>query len=423
MNAVQVLIDIGAVVITLLAVVLVHEGGHYTLAKLCGIRVDEFAVGFGPKLFSRRRGETEYSLRAIPAGGYVRMPGMLGLEGEADAGERNFYRASRPRRFITIAAGIIFNFIFAGICFTIVAMAPTPSHVIPGGALAAAGVGDGATILSINGMPIRSDTTADVTNDLHRATAADQGRPMTVVYRASDGSVHTVTIRPQLVVIIDTQIPGVQPGAYVVTAVDGKPVGTGDPMAVLGNGAAVTISGYAEGAPKQTISGVTISGVRTGFGAADAVEATWLLGLQSGLDGEPFPTAVSDGFRTVPTIIQGEVVGVYQLITVPSLGGVTGPNGFTGPVGIAQQTVSAAQGGIFGQQGLIWWIGFVSTALGLINVLPIPFLDGGKLLFVLIEAVRRKRLNPRIEAVASAIGLALVVLFAIYVTIGDVGRL
>ena len=423
MNAGQVLIDVGAVVLTLLAVVLVHEGGHYVVAKICGIRVDEFAVGFGPKLFSRKRGETEYSVRAIPAGGFVRMPGMLGLEGEADAGERNFYRASKPRRFATIAAGIIFNFVFAGICFTVVDMAPTPSHVIPGGALVSAGVTDGATILSVNGMPIRNDSTVNVANDLHKATEADQGRPMVVVYRASDGSMHTVTISPQLVVIIATQNTAAQAGEYVVTAINGKPVGTGDPAAVLGNGAPVTVSGYAVGAPKQTISNVTISGVKTGYGAANAIEAVWLIGFQSGLDGEPFPTAISDGFRTVPNIIQGEAVGVYQLITVPSLGGVTGPNGFTGPVGIAQQTVSAAQGGIFGQQGLIWWIGFVSTALGLINVLPIPFLDGGKLVFVLIEAIRRKRINPRIEAAASAIGLALVLLFAIYVTIGDVGRL
>ena len=104
MSARQVLIDVGAVVITLLAVVLVHEFGHFSVAKLSGIQVDEFAVGFGPKLFSRKRGDTLYSLRAVPAGGFVRMPGMLGLAGEADAGDRNFYRATKPRRFATLAA-------------------------------------------------------------------------------------------------------------------------------------------------------------------------------------------------------------------------------------------------------------------------------------------------------------------------------
>src|SRR5207253_7734870 len=177
-NAGQVLIDVGAVIITLLAVVLVHECGHFSVAKLAHIRVDEFAVGFGPKVFWRRRGETLYSLRAIPAGGFVRMPGMLGLEGEPDAGDRNFYRASKPRRFSTLAAGIVFNFVFAGLCFTAVNMAPTPSRVLAGGPLATAGVGDGATIIAIDGVAVRHDTPPDVTTDLHAATARSQGRPL-----------------------------------------------------------------------------------------------------------------------------------------------------------------------------------------------------------------------------------------------------
>lgn len=424
MSAGQVLIDIAAVVVTLLAVVLVHEGGHFSVAKLSGIRVDEFAVGFGPKVFSRKRGETLYSLRAIPAGGFVRMPGMLGLAGEADAGERNFYRASKPRRFATLAAGIVFNFVFAGICFTAVNMAPTPSHVVPGGPLAAAGLRDGATITAIDGVAIRHDTPQDVTTDLHAATTRSQGRPLHITYQASDGSVHMASVQPALALFYDAQSTALQPGLYVITAIDGHAVGTGDPAALLGNGGSVTVSGYPEGSPNQPFSDARVTGVSTGYGAApNSVAADWLIGLQAGFDGEPFPAAISNGFQAIPDFIRGEAVGIYQLITIPSLGGVTGPNGFTGPVGIAQATVSAAQGGILGQQGLIWWIGFVSMSLGLINVLPIPFLDGGKLLFLGIEAVRRRRIDPRFEAAASAVGLAVIVLFAIYVTIGDVGRL
>ena len=423
MSARQVLIDVGAVVITLLAVVLVHEFGHFSVAKLSGIQVDEFAVGFGPKLFSRKRGDTLYSLRAVPAGGFVRMPGMLGLAGEADAGDRNFYRATKPRRFATLAAGIVFNFVFAGLCFTAVNMAPTPSHVLPGGPLASAGVGDGSTILAVDGVPIHRDTPQNVTRDLHAATSRAQGRPLHITFQASDGSVRTTAVRPDLVLFYDTQSGPLQPGAYVVSGVNGHTVGSGDPAAVLGGGGKVMISGYPEGAPSQRFHDVVIANAATGYAVANGITANWLLGLQAGFDGQPFPTAISNGFQTIPAFIRGEAVGIYQLITVPSLGGVTGPNGFTGPVGIAQETVSAAQGGILGQQGLVWWIGFVSMSLGLINVLPIPFLDGGKLLFLGIETVRRRRMDPRFEAVASAIGLAVIVLFAVYVTIGDVGRL
>lgn len=423
MSATQVLIDIGAVVITFLCVVLVHEAGHYVVAKLSGIRVDEFAVGFGPKLLSKRVGETLYSVRALPAGGFVRLPGMLGVEGEDDAGERNFYRASKTRRALTMFAGIAFNLIFAGICFAVVNMAPTPSKVIPSGGLAAAGVPDGATIVAINGTAIRHDTPDHVTSDLHAATEADQGRPMRVTYRTSDGAVRTAVVQPQLVVTLPATTGPLQPGVYVVTSVDGRPVGTGAPGTVLGNGGSVTVSGYTEGKPGQTFSGVSLSNVKTGYGSAEEPNASWLMGLQAGFDGEPFPVAVADGFRAIPDFIRGQAVGIYQLITVPSLGGIAGPNGLSGPVGIAQETVSAAQGGILGQQGLIWWIGFVSMSLGLVNVLPIPFLDGGKLLFIGIEAVRRKRVDPRIEMAASAIGLALVVLLVVYVTIGNVSRL
>jgi regulator of sigma E protease len=106
------LITIVAFLVLITVVVVVHEGGHFVLAKLSGIRVDEFFVGFGPRVVSFKRGDTEYGIRALPVGGFVRMPGMLGLEGEADAGERNFYRATIPRRLATIAAGVISNLVF-----------------------------------------------------------------------------------------------------------------------------------------------------------------------------------------------------------------------------------------------------------------------------------------------------------------------
>jgi regulator of sigma E protease len=415
----------GAVILLLVAVVVVHEAGHFVVGKLAGIRVDEFSVGFGPKLFARKRGDTTYALRLIPAGGFVRMAGMLGLQGEPDAGERNFYRASIPKRLATIAAGIVFNFIFAGLCFTAVNTTPTPSHIIPQSPAALAGLRDGDVILSIDGTAIRHDTLVHVSADLHAATTAAQGRPMQVTYRTSDGAIRTTTVKPELVLF--NGLAGSLPvGAIVVTAVNGAPVGTGDPATLLGAGTQVLVSGYAEnpdGTPGRHFTNVAVTGVRTGYGAQNSVEAAWLLGVQAGFDGEALPQAVADGFTVIPGFIRNTVVGIYDLITVPSLGGVTGPNGFTGPVGIAEQTVTAAQGGFLGQGGLVFWIGFVSMNLGFVNMLPIPFLDGGKLLFILIEAVRRRRMNPRTEAVASAVGLAIVVLFAIYVTIGDVTRM
>jgi regulator of sigma E protease len=417
-----------AFVLVIFSVVLVHESGHFVVGKLSGIRVDEFAIGFGPKLLSRKRGETVYSLRVIPAGGFVRMAGMLGLAGEADAGERNFYRASIPKRFATVAAGVVFNFIFAALCFTVVNMAASaPWGVVRGGPAAAAGIPDGAVITAINGMAIR-DTQSDVLQDLRTAAMASQGRAVPITYRSSDGATHVTSVHPELVVYDPVTKPGsssVAVDRIVVTAIDGQAVGTGDPAAVLGSGRTVHVSGYKEksdGSPGDPVTDVTVSGVRDGNGSYSEAQAAWLIGVHAGYSGQAFPSALANGFVQIPSFIHDTVVAVYRLATDPSLGGITGPNGFSGPIGIAEQTATATSNGFLGPGGLVFWIGFISMNLGFINMLPIPFLDGGKLFFILIEAVRRKRLEPRHEAIASAVGLALVLIFVIYVSIGDVSR-
>jgi regulator of sigma E protease len=441
----DVLAVVGAIILVLLSVVLVHEGGHFVVAKLCGIRVDEFSVGFGPRLAARTVGETTYSLRALPAGGYVRMAGMLGLEGEADAGERNFYRATIPKRLATILAGIVANMVFAGVLFTVIFMWPNASHMQPGAAAQLAGLRDGDVIVSVDGLPIRHDTAADVAGDLHTATARAGGRPMTVVY-SSGGSTHTAVITPSLIVINGVQaLPAASasPGAtatpapgptaggtlstlpvgveFVVTAVNGQPVTAGDPAQVLGSGSA-RVSGFVingDGTRGATYSNLSAVGAGDGSGAPGAVQAAWRLGITPNYDGEPVVQAAADGFGQIPTFITTTFSDLGNLVTNPKSGGITGPQGLSGPVGIVRQTVTAThQGG----RSLAFWIAFISMNLGLVNVLPIPFLDGGKAVFILIEAVRRRRLDPRREAFIYAVGLAIVVVFVIYVTIGDVSR-
>jgi regulator of sigma E protease len=442
----DVLTVVGAVILVLLAVVLVHEGGHFLVGKLCGVRVDEFSVGFGPRIAAKRVGETTYSLRIIPAGGFVRMAGMLGLEGEADAGERNFYRASIPKRMATILAGIVANMLFAGLLFTILLTLPNASRIQPGAAAQQAGLHDGDVILSVDSRAIRHDTATDVSNDLHAATSAAAGRPMTVVY-ASGGSTHTVTIRPSLIIVNGIQPSATatpSPGAaatpspssvpvqkvaelpvgaeFVVTAVNDQAVSTGDPARVLGGGGPVRVTGFlinADGTRGSSYSDLTASGVASGSGADGAIQAAWRLGVSPNYDGEAVGQALADGFGQIPTFVTTTFTDLSNLITNPKSGGITGPQGLSGPVGIVRETVTAThQGG----RSLAYWIAFVSMNLGLVNVLPIPFLDGGKAFLILLEAIRRRRLDPRREALIYAIGLAAVVLFAIYVTIGDVSR-
>jgi regulator of sigma E protease len=437
----DVLTVVGAIILVLLTVVLVHEGGHFVVAKLFGIRVDEFSVGFGPRIAARTVGETTYSLRVIPAGGYVRMAGMLGLEGEADAGERNFYRATIPKRLATILAGIVANMVFAGLLFTVIFAWPNASHIQPGAAAQLAGLHDGDVIVSVDGQPIRHDTAADVSTDLHTATARADGRPMSVVY-SSGGTTHTVEITPSLIIVNGIQAATTSPGAtaspssgavravatlpvgveFVVTAINGQPVSSGDPAALLHGSTPVTVSGFVindDGSRGAGYSNISVSGVTDGSGADGAIQAAWRLGVSPNYDGEPVTQALGDGFGQIPTFITTTFTDLANLITNPKSGGITGPQGLSGPVGIVRETVTAThQGG----RSLAYWIAFISMNLGLVNVLPIPFLDGGKAVLILIEAIRRRRLDPRREALIYAVGLAIVVVFVIYVTIGDVSR-
>lgn len=424
----QYLEDAGAVILVLLVVVLVHEGGHFLVGKLSGIRVDEFAVGFGPKLASKRWGETEYSLRLLPAGGFVRMAGMLGLEGEADAGERNFYRASIPRRLATILAGVATNFLLAGVIFSIDAMASVSPEVQPGGPAATAGMrnGDSITRIGDTAIPVGTSSEVDV---VHRATAATQGRPTMVSFTRGNQTL-SATITPLLVitngvspptgatVTAVTQLP--VGTAFAVTAVNDAPVGTGDPAALLAKGGAV--SGHVittDGSAGTAYTNISAKGIVDGLGAPGHVEASWRLGVVLGTPGTPFPQSLGSGFGQIPSFIGSTATGIANLVTNPNSGGLNGPQGLSGPVGIVRETATVTQQG---GRSLIEWIAFISMNLGLINLLPIPFLDGGKATFILLEAVRRKRLDPRHEALAYAVGLALVVVFAIYVTIGDVSR-
>jgi membrane-associated protease RseP (regulator of RpoE activity) len=213
----------------------------------------------------------------------------------------------------------------------------------------------------------------------------------------------------------------------IVTAINGRDPGTGDPEHLLGRGAQVRVSGYVitpQQRPGRRFTDAAIGGVRDLDDATrDSPAALWVLGVQAGYPGQAFPTALAHGVTAIPTFIHDTAAGIYRLITVPSAGGITGPQGLSGPVGIAVATATVSQNGFLAPNGLLWWIGFISMNLGLINVLPIPFLDGGKLLFLGVESIRRKRVDPRFEAVASAVGLAVVALLVIYVTIGDVGRL
>ncbi len=406
-----------AFIVVILVCVGFHEFGHFVFGKLLGIRVDEFSIGFGPRLISKQRGETRYAIRALPLGGYVRMAGMLGLPGEADAGKRNFYRASIPKRLLVMSAGILANVLLALICFTIVLVTPTASQVSNSSPAYAAGLRDGSSIVSIDNQPIDHSSAEAVGKFVAHAVDAGKGKAMSVAYRDASGALHHTTIQPELIVYnTSPDNPTCDHSRLpqwwsTITAINGHPVGLGTPASLLG-AKHVTVSGIGQDPPCGPTQFTNIPFP----GLSGTVDSAWKIGVGLDYAGEPVLPAIRDAAVEVATFPQQTYERVREVVTTSGSGGVFGPNGFQGPVGIAQDAgTQVAQG----PQAVIWYIGFISVNLALLNVLPIPFLDGGKILLLGIEAARRRRLAPAREAAIYAVGLAMVLMFFVYVTVAD----
>lgn len=319
------LYDLVSVVVVFGLLIALHELGHFILARVNGVRVLEYSIGFGPKLWSRDGKATTYSLRAIPLGGFVR---LAGIDDEA-TGPASFNAKSVWRRVTIIAAGAVTNLILAAILFAIARTpyAGAPVHVVNVSKdlpAARAGIQRGDTLLAINGRSISRD------QDFRDVVQTSHGSAVEVRVRHPSGAEQTYSIQP-------------------VTSAD-----------------------------KRLVIGVLLQG------SADLGQ-----GVAQGLGDW------RDAVVAIP-------VGLYDLGSGKIPGGFTGPCGLSGPVGIVRATASAAEAGIL---NLLQIAGFISLNLGILNLLPLPALDGGRLLFLAIEAVRRKPTNPELEQRVHYIGL------------------
>jgi regulator of sigma E protease len=330
--------------------VIVHESGHFISAKLAGIKVEQFSVGFGPQLLGWQRGETLYAVRAIPLGGFVKLAGM---DGSMDAGPRSFNAHPLWQRFIVIVAGSAFNLalpvlIFFGVYTTVgAAEVKTPievSAVDTGTPASNAGLQADDMIRSVNGHSINKF------EDLRSALDAAKDTPVTVVIDRH-GQLLTLTITPKL----------------------------------------------------------------------DPTSGSYILGFHPAIRSfKPGPVdSAGRALRDTGDSIVGIVGGIYQLATDKRLGGLLGPRGLEGPVGIVKTTAKAAQAGPLSLVGVV---ALLSLSLGLANILPFPALDGGRAAFLVLELVRGRPVDPAREQVVHYVGLALLFGLIGLVTYNDLLR-
>jgi len=421
-----------AFVVALSVIVAIHEYGHYIVGRWCGIQADVFSIGFGPVIYSRmdRRG-TRWQVAALPFGGYVKFAGdanaasgkdemaMAAAAQDPEKLRHTMHGAPLWARSLTVAAGPAFNFAMSILVFGAIAISSgTPREPLTVGdlrPLPAEGItlqpGDEIRAIAGRALPGEGSDLSEVIEALPRAALLDYG-----VTR--DGQEIEVTgpyLLPPLVGQLVPRSAAIAAGLAqgdVITAVEGEEIVAFEQLKerVEGSdGEPLALTVWRDGelleftlAPKVTdepqADGSFARTLRIGIVGAMAFEpATEAPGLG---------TALSRGVESTWRIITGSFSGLKQMI----LGNISTCN-LSGPVGIAQTSGAMASQGA---QSFIYFIAVLSTAVGLLNLFPIPALDGGHLVFYAYEAVAGRPPSDRALRLLMSVGLALVLSLMIF---------
>lgn len=410
-----------AFIIALSVIVVVHEYGHYIVGRWSGVRAEVFSLGFGPKLISRydRRG-TLWQIAAIPLGGYVR---FLGDANAASAGSANAVDPALRRqtldgaplwaRIATVIAGPFFNFILSALIFAaFILIRGTPVETPTVGSFDPAPPGitielePGDEIIAIGGVPVHE--WSDVFNAAEKLLAANS-HEWTV--RRNDDVITVSGPDP-----LPPRIGGVAPGSAaaaaailpgdVVLSINGENVIRFDELrrhVEAARGTPLTLDIWRRG----TIHEIMLSPKEQDIPVAGGgFEKRWLIGVTAGnyfapaTDSAGPLTALGQGILQVWSIIVSSLTGIWAIIT-----GQIGSCNLGGAISIAESTGQAASAGV---GNFIWWIGVLSVAIGFLNLLPIPVLDGGHLAFYGWEALTGRRPSAGVLNFLTSIGLVLV---------------
>jgi regulator of sigma E protease len=407
-------------------IVFIHELGHFVMARRCGVRVDVFSLGFGPRLLTLRRQGTDYCVSAIPLGGYVKMAGeRSGASAAADA----FSSKTKWQRCQILAAGPAANLILAAVIVAVVAFFDAASFertsaivgsVVPGSPAEHAGILPGDLIVSVAGQPTATwnEVEASIGMRPHRQVRlavrrADQTHAVTVVPQADPAlGVATIGILPRVEPVVASIAAG---GAAdraglrkgdVITAIDGAPAGPSLPPTPRVTGAQAVQVRVRRDTGQQTVTiipGDTDSDLGYSAVTSAAVRPVGpLQALRVGIEWTASTGALV--LRTLQGLVRGDI-SLAQL---------------TGPVGIAQLAGEAAS---ISWTALFCILALLSVNIGMFNLLPIPVLDGGRMMVLGLEAVMRRDVTPRARRVIAHTGLAMLLLLTVVVFYNDLARL
>lgn len=416
-----VLLTILKIVFILGFLIFIHEGGHFIVAKLCKIKVNEFAIGFGPVILKKQGKETLFQLRLIPLGGFCNM------EGEEERSEEigSFSKASIPRRIAVVAAGGLVNIIFALLVYFVLmsCMGNNVSNIIdsiiPNYSAQVAGLQENDRILEIDGKKIKNKT--DLDNALEKSNGNELNivierngeekelrlKPTEEKYNYTGIAVSATGEKLTEIAALYPNSPGAEQGLQVndvIIAVNDNPVENNTQKLVdyinmnIGEKIKFTIERnneviYIEVTPE--------------------VMSNYLLGVNLKMAENNFTNNIYYAFWNTGEFAFSIVDNLKLLFS----GGVS-VDQLMGPVGISDVVAQTS-----GLADFIYILALISISLGFTNLLPFPPLDGGKIVILLIEAVRRKPLKEKTEINIQLIGFMILIALMVYVTYNDILRI
>lgn len=414
-------------------IILFHELGHFLLAKRNNIAVTEFSLGMGPRLLSTEKGGTRYSLKLFPIGGSCMMVG----EDDDDNTEGSFNNASVWARISVVAAGPIFNFIlafvFAMIITSVVGYDPAKVlQVTEGSPAAEAGLQEGDVITEFQSRHISIGRDLDSYMNLHglqdeeiSLTYKRDGKKYDITYTADSekrymlGFYYMTEGEPQITqVMIGSSMAeaGVMPGDIIreingVAVADAKELQeylSGHPL----DGSEVTLGMERDGKVETIVATPQMTKtVDSGFVYNIYREKTNFLGVMK-YSAVEVRYWISSTIESLIMFVKGQF----------SVNDLSGPVGIIDVIGDSYEEAKE-EGAVMVWMQMLYWAILLSANLGVMNLLPIPALDGGRLVFLLIEALRKKRLNPNVEGMIHFAGFMLLMLLMVFVMFNDFRRL
>ncbi|OGH75762.1 MAG: hypothetical protein A3A89_04870 [Candidatus Magasanikbacteria bacterium RIFCSPLOWO2_01_FULL_33_34] len=361
-------------VIILLVLVLIHEFGHFFAAKKFGIRVDEFGFGFPPRLFSFKKGETEYSFNLLPIGGFVKIFGENPDEENTSGPDasRSFINKSKYKQAVVLFAGVFANFLLAWFLFSFGFMSGLPTSV---------------------GNEPRGYSMADT--------------HLVVISVLADSPAEKAGLKS------GDKIVSIQSENDVISKINPDTLKS----FIVSHGNKELVIAYVRGETDTTVAHIAkITPIKK---FADENPSIGISMDQIGIVKLPVLTAFWEGLKLDWFVTKGTVVGLYTLIKEGiegrgSLASITGPVGMVRIVGNAYQ---------FGFVYLLSFSALISVNLAIINLIPFPALDGGRLFFLLIEKIKGSHLNPKFANTANMVGFAVLIILMLFVTYHDVIKL